>query len=234
MGHDRLKEEVWQANIDLAESGLIVLTWGNASGVDRDQGVMAIKPSGVEYDGLQVEDMVVLDLETGEKVEGDLNPSSDGPTHLAVYRAVPELGGIVHTHSCYATIWAQSRLEIPCLGTTHADHFYGPIPLTRTLSEQEIQEAYEENTGRVIVEHLLNRGVPALHVPAVLVPHHGPFVWGSNAADAVKNAVILEAVAKMAAHTIRLNPDVQMPRNLLNKHFTRKHGPNAYYGQKKG
>ena len=227
----KLREQVCHANRLLDSTGLVVLTWGNASGSDRNEGVMAIKPSGIDYASLQPEDMVLVDIESGRKVDGDLNPSSDTATHLALYRASASMGGVVHTHSCYATIWAQSCKEIPCLGTTHADQFYGPVPLTRELTDSEIEEAYEANIGNVIVEHIRSHKTNIHHVPAILVPHHGPFVWGRDCAGAVQSAIALEEVAKMAAHTVRLNPEARMPAKLLDKHFLRKHGPDAYYEQ---
>ena len=232
MSFEKLKERAWQANLDLVNAGLVTLTFGNASQADHQAGVVAIKPSGVSYDKLTPDDMVILSLETGERLEGKLNPSSDTPTHLAVYRAFPAIAGITHTHSNYATAWAQSCREIPCLGTTHADHFHGPVRLTRELSDREIEEAYEENTGKVIVESLSISGDEVFQTPAILVPHHGPFVWGRDSAEAVANSIALEAVAKMALHTLSLNAKAEMPHTLLEKHFTRKHGPAAYYGQK--
>ncbi len=232
MSFKKLKERVWRADQDLVQAGLVTLTFGNASEADPQKGVAAIKPSGVSYDQLEPEDMVVLSIETGEWVEGSLNPSSDAPTHLAVYRAFPSMGGITHTHSSFATAWAQSCREIPCLGTTHADHFNGPVPLTRALSSEEIKEAYEENTGKIIVERLSMAGGDVFQVPALLVPHHGPFVWGRDSAEAVENSIALETVAGMALHTLALNAKAEMPQNLLEKHFSRKHGPTAYYGQK--
>jgi L-ribulose-5-phosphate 4-epimerase len=232
MSFERLKERAWQANLDLVNAGLVTLTFGNASEADPQAGAVAIKPSGVSYNRLTPDDMVVLSIETGERLEGALNPSSDAPTHLAIYRAFPSIHGITHTHSNYATAWAQSCREIPCLGTTHADHFDGPVPLTRELSDQEIESAYEENTGKIIVESLSMSGNEVFQVPAILVPHHGPFTWGRDSAEAVANSIALEAVAKMALHTLALNAKAEIPQALLEKHFTRKHGPSAYYGQK--
>ena len=217
----------------LDKAGLVVLTWGNASGVNREKGVVAIKPSGVEYHALQPKDIVLVSLEKGEPIEDGLEPSSDTPTHLALYRAFPSIGGIVHTHSVYATSWAQSCREIPSLGTTHADQFYGPVPLTRTLTDEEITENYEINTGNVIVEHMNAKNINIHHVPGALVPHHGPFVWGRNPLAALENAIALEEIAKMALATLSLNPKAAIPQNLLDKHFLRKHGPYAYYGQRK-
>jgi len=227
-----LKEQVWQANMDLQKYGLIVLTWGNASAIDREQGLVVIKPSGVSYDKMQPEDMVVVDL-AGNQVEGKLRPSSDTPTHLVLYRNFLEVGGIVHTHSTYATAWAQAGKSIPAFGTTHADYFYGDIPCTRSLSKAEIQGHYEEETGNVIVERFQN--VNPLHIPGVLVGSHGPFSWGKDAHDAVYHGVVLEEVAKMAVHTGANNPEVKgIDQVLLDKHFLRKHGKNSYYGQKEG
>lgn len=233
MNYDTLREQVWKANMDLVESGLVVLTWGNASGTDGKREVMAIKPSGVDYASMKPEDIVIVSLETGEKIGGELKPSSDTPTHLELYRAFPEIGGVVHTHSIYATAWAQAAKPIPCYGTTHADHFFGPVPVTRQLTADEIEDDYEGYSGRVITEHFQKRGIDPAHVPAALLPHHGPFTWGKSAAEAVKNAVALEAVAQMALFTEEVDADaVETPAVQLNKHFLRKHGPGAYYGQK--
>lgn len=232
MGHEALKEAVWKANLAVVEAGLVVLTWGNASGADREAGVMAIKPSGVAYDRLKPEDIVLVSLEDGEAVDGGLQPSSDTPTHLHLYRAFDGIGGIVHTHSSHAVSWAQAERELPCLGTTHADHFYGTIPVTRRLRGHEIREAYEDNTGAAIVERFRDGGLDPAQMPAVLVAGHGPFTWGSTVEKAVENAIALESVAKMALHTHILNPDAgSLDRSLLDKHFRRKHGPAAYYGQ---
>lgn len=232
MSYEELKERVCQANLELVNAGLVTLTFGNASEADSKVGVAAIKPSGVDYGSLRSDSMVILSIETGERVEGVFNPSSDAPTHIALYRAFPSIGGITHTHSVFTTAWAQSCRQIPCLGTTHADHFNGPIPLTRGLTDQEVEEAYEENTGKVIVESLNLAGGDVFQVPAILVPHHGPFVWGRDSTEAVRNSIALETVAKMAVHTLNLNPKVEIPQALLRKHFTRKHGSSAYYGQK--
>ena len=228
---NELKQQVWQANLDLVETGLVILTWGNVSGIDRDRGVVVIKPSGVPYDRLQPEDLVVVNLADGKVLEGKLNPSSDTPTHLALYRAFTEIGGVAHTHSPGAVAWAQACRDIPCLGTTHADHFAGPVPVTRKLSPAEIAERYEENTGVAIVERFRSGNLDPATVPAVLVPHHGPFTWGKSAAAAVEHALILEAVAGMARKTLSLNPAAVIPEELTAKHFRRKHGPEAYYGQ---
>lgn len=229
-----LKAQVWQANLRLVEANLVVLTWGNASGIDRDAGILAIKPSGVDYAELKPEDIVLVALETGEVLPGQrFRPSSDTPTHRCLYQRFPSLGGIVHTHSSQATSWAQACRSIPCYGTTHADTFYGPVPLCRALTAEEIREKYEWNTGEVIAEFFETQGVSPVHVPGVLVPHHGPFAWGSSADDAVEHAIILEEVARLAAQTEALAPGVApIPRELLDKHFLRKHGAGAYYGQK--
>jgi L-ribulose-5-phosphate 4-epimerase len=228
---DDLKQQVWQANLDLVETGLVILTWGNASGVDRERGVMVIKPSGVPYGQLQPADLVAVSLADGSVLEGELSPSSDTATHRALYQAFPAIGGIVHTHSPGAVAWAQAGRAIPCLGTTHADHFAGPVPVTRQLTPAEIAGAYEENIGAVIVECFRQGRLDPDTVPAVLVPGHGPFTWGKDAAAAVRHAVILEAVADMARSTLALNPSAAIPKELADKHFRRKHGPDAYYGQ---
>lgn len=228
-----LKKQVYEANMELPRRGLVTYTWGNVSGIDRERGLMVIKPSGVEYDELRPEDLVVLDLE-GNRVEGELNPSSDTKTHLELYRAFPQLGGIVHTHSAHAVAWAQAGEDIPCFGTTHADYFYGPIPCARALTPPEVEEDYEGNTGRVIVETFRERGLNPVYVPAVVCRSHGPFTWGKDAAQAVYHAVVLEEVAKMALFTRQVNPAAApAPQHVLDKHFLRKHGPNAYYGQGK-
>ena len=226
---EKLKHQVYEANMELPEKGLITYTWGNVSGIDREKGLFVIKPSGVPYEELKPEDMVVMNLQ-GEKVEGDLNPSSDTPTHLELYKAFEKLGGIVHTHSPWATSWAQAGRAIPCYGTTHADYFYGQIPCARSLTKEEIEGNYEENTGRVIIEAFAE-GNPE-YVPGILCANHGPFTWGKDAAEAVHNAVVLEEVAKMAYRTEQLrNQTVGAPGYLQDKHFFRKHGENAYYGQ---
>ncbi|MBQ2027273.1 MAG: L-ribulose-5-phosphate 4-epimerase [Alistipes sp.] len=227
---EKLKQEVLEANLDLVKNNLVILTWGNVSALDRESGLVVIKPSGVSYDDMKAEDMVVVDLD-GNIVEGDLRPSSDTPTHLAIYRHFPEVGGVVHTHSTYATAWSQAGLSIPNVGTTHADTFHQAIPCTEEMSKEQIETAYEAATGDVIAEAF--KGMNPMHTPAVLVKHHGPFTWGKNAANAVYNAVVLEEVARMASITVALNPNVQMNENLIEKHYERKHGANAYYGQKK-
>jgi L-ribulose-5-phosphate 4-epimerase len=227
---EELKERVCQANLDLVAHGLVTLTWGNVSGIDDSRDRVVIKPSGVSYDQMRLEHMVVVDLD-GHIVEGDLSPSSDTATHIQLYRAFESLGGIVHTHSRYATMFAQARSEIPCLGTTHADHFFGAVPLTRPLTDDEVEVAYEANTGAVIIERFLDLDPAAL--PAVLVAGHGPFTWGTTPAAAVKNAVALEAIAEMALGAKQIRSDwVELEPYVLNKHFQRKHGPDAYYGQK--
>ncbi len=228
---EALKREVCEANLQLVREGLVIQTFGNVSGVDRASGCMVIKPSGVGYDGMKPEQMVVLSLETGEVVEGQLNPSSDTPTHLVLYRAFKDVGGIVHTHSAHATAWAQARREIPPLGTTHADFFGGPVPCTRVMKPAEIKGEYEANTGDVIVERF--RNIDPLTLPGVLVASHGPFAWGRSVKEAVKNAVALEFIARLASETFSINGAAKaMPAVLLNKHFSRKHGPGAYYGQR--
>lgn len=224
-----LKREVYESNMELPRKGLITYTWGNVSGIDRKKGLFVIKPSGVDYEKLTPEDMVVIDME-GNKVEGKLNPSSDTATHLEIYKAFEAVGGIVHTHSPMATSWAQAGRVLPCYGTTHADYFSGEIPCARNLTREEIEEGYEKNTGLVIIETF--KGMDPMHVPAVLCKNHGPFTWGIDAADAVHNAVVLEETAKMSLMTELLNPQVtSAPQCMQDKHFMRKHGPNAYYGQ---
>ena len=230
---EKLKETVWRANLDLVKHNLVVFTWGNVSGIDREKGLVVIKPSGVEYDRLTPEDMVVVDLATGNVVEGTLNPSSDTPTHLAIYRAFGDVGGVVHTHSTYATAWAQAGLDIPNIGTTHADYFRASIPCTEDMTEAEVKGAYELETGHVIVRRFQEAGLNPVHTPGVLVKNHGPFSWGRDAAGAVYNAVVMEQVAKMAFISLTLNPRTTMNPLLVEKHFLRKHGPGAYYGQKK-
>ena len=225
-----LKNDVFRRNLELVEHGLVVLTWGNVSGIDREAGLVAIKPSGVAYDRMTAEDIVVVDLE-GHAVEGRLRPSSDLPTHLALYRAFPSVGGIVHTHSPKAVAWAQARRGIPAFGTTHADHFHGAVPCTRELTPAEVADDYELNTGRVIEERFHDLDAEAF--PGVLVAGHGPFTWGPTPRKAVENAVALEQIAAMALDTLRLDPDAEpAPSYVLDKHYFRKHGPGAYYGQK--
>ena len=229
----KLKHAVYEANMELPHRGLVTYTWGNVSGIDRERGLVVIKPSGVSYDELTPDDLVVLDLD-GKVVDGKLNPSSDTKTHLELYKAFPEIGGIVHTHSPYAVGWAQAGRDIPAYGTTHADYFYGPVPCCHSLTEQEVEEDYERNTGLVIVETFRQRELDPVHVPGAICRNHGPFTWGKDAAQAVYHAVVLEEVAKMAVYTTQIAPDAQpAPQYVLDKHFLRKHGPNAYYGQKK-
>ena len=226
---EKLKEEVLKANLLLPKHNLVTFTWGNVSAIDRETGLIVIKPSGVEYDEMKASDMVVVDLE-GNVVEGKLRPSSDTPTHIELYKAFPEIGGVVHTHSRWATSFAQAGLEIRPMGTTHADYFYGPIPCTRALTDEEIKGQYEKNTGTVIIETF--RGIDPNAVPGVLVRNHGPFAWGTSAANAVHNAVVMEEVAFMNYHAMTLRPDAPcVSQTLLDKHYYRKHGKNAYYGQ---
>ncbi len=228
---EELKKQVYEANMELPRYGLVTFTWGNVSGIDKESGLFVIKPSGVDYEKLTPEDMVVMDLQ-GNKIEGRFKPSSDTPTHLELYKAFPEVGGIVHTHSSYATSWAQAGRGIPCYGTTHADYIYGEVPCLRCLTKEEIEEAYEENTGHLIVNEFLRMGRNPMAVPAALCKNHGPFAWGKDAMDAVHNAVVLEEVAKMAYRTEIINPKVwPAPGELQDKHYFRKHGENAYYGQ---
>ncbi len=229
---ENLKKEVCAANLRLVAEGLVVQTWGNVSGIDRKRGLVVIKPSGVPYAGMRADHMVVVSLKTGEVVDGALKPSSDTATHLELYRAFPVIGGVVHTHSLYATAWAQARREIPALGTTHADYFHGAVPCTRILASREITGDYEVNTGRVIVERFTNLDSRAF--PGVLVANHGPFAWGKNAAAAVENAAVLEYLARLAVETFRIAPEAKpVSQVLLNKHYLRKHGAGAYYGQGK-
>jgi len=228
--HDELREQVCVANLALRKHGLVVFTWGNVSGIDRAHGVVAIKPSGVSYEDLAPESIVIVDLQ-GRIVEGDLRPSSDTPTHLELYRSFPGIGGVCHTHSPYATMWAQAQREIPCFGTTHADHFYGPVPVTDALADHEIDGPYEQNTGRVIVRRFA--ALDPLQMPAVLVANHGPFTWGAGPDQAVENAVVLEQVAQMAYGTLLVNArQGGITQALLDRHYLRKHGKDAYYGQR--
>ena len=227
---EQLKKEVYEANMLLPKYNLVTFTWGNVSGIDRESGLFVIKPSGVDYDKLRPEDMVVVDLD-GNRVEGEMNPSSDTATHVELYKAFPNIGGIVHTHSPWATSWAQAGRGIPCYGTTHADYMYGEIPCVRNLTMEEIEEAYEKNTGVLIAEYFKDKDYVAM--PAVLCKNHGPFTWAQDAHEAVHNAVVLENVAMMACRCEMVNPQVQpAPQELQDKHYLRKHGPNAYYGQK--
>lgn len=229
---DDLKKSVFEANMDVYRRGLVVYTWGNVSGIDRNEGLIVIKPSGVSYEKMTADDMVVTDLD-GNVVEGKYRPSSDLKTHMVIYREIPEVGGVVHTHSTWATAWAQAQRDIPSYGTTHADYFYGPVACTRQMTKGEIESNYELETGNVIIETLRNRHLKAMEVPGVIVSSHGPFTWGEDAFDAVHNAVVLEEVAKMAYLTETLNGEIKpITKNLQDKHYFRKHGSGAYYGQK--
>ena len=230
---EKLKAQVCQANLDLVTKGLVIETWGNASGVDRERGLMVIKPSGVPYDGLKPKHMVVVSLATGKVVDGQLKPSSDTDTHLVLYRAFLKIGGVVHTHSLFATAWAQAQRGLPSYGTTQADYWYGDVPCTRLLKPAEIKTDYEANTGEVIVETFKKLKFDPMQHPAVLVASHGPFTWGADVAGAVHNAGVLEFIAQLASETLKINPNLKpMQPGLLDKHFLRKHGPGAYYGQK--
>jgi len=227
---EELKKKVCEANLELVGHGLVIFTWGNASAIDRESGLVVIKPSGVSYDNMKPEDMVVVDLD-GNVVEGELNPSSDTPTHVVLYKAFPEIGGVVHTHSTYATAWAQAGIDLPNIGTTHADYFHDAVPCTADMTEAEVKGQYELETGNVIVKRF--QGLNPVHTPGVLVKNHGPFTWGKDASEAVHNAVVLEQVAKMGFIAFSVNPSLTMNPLLVEKHFSRKHGPDAYYGQKK-
>ena len=222
---EELKKQVCDANLELVARGVVIYTWGNVSGIDREKGLVVIKPSSLDYDGMKPEDMVVVDLETGEKAEGKWKPSSDTATHLELYRRYSDIGGVVHTHSVNAVAFAQAAVPIPALGTTHADYFYGDIPCTRELSKSEVEEAYELNTGKVIIETIDRLGIDPTAVPGIVVKNHGPFAWGKTPANAVYNAVVLEKVAEM-------DLKASMQQYVLDKHYNRKHGPNAYYGQR--
>ncbi len=224
-----LKDKVFRANLDLVKHGLVIFTWGNVSAIDREKELVVIKPSGVDYETMQASDMVVVNL-NGDIVEGDLNPSSDTPTHLVLYKMFKEIGGVVHTHSTYATAWAQAGKDIPSIGTTHADYFYNDIPCTADMTKEEVEGLYEIETGNVIVKRFT--GINPIHTPGVLVKNHGPFSWGKDAKDAVHNAVVMEQIAKMAYIAYGVNPEITMNNLLIKKHFNRKHGPDAYYGQK--
>ncbi|MEQ2375254.1 L-ribulose-5-phosphate 4-epimerase [Pilosibacter fragilis] len=230
---EKLKEQVCEANLELVRRGVVIYTWGNVSGVDRERGLVVIKPSGVDYEGMKPDDMVVVNLITGETVDGHYKPSSDTPTHLELYRAFPTIGGITHTHSINAVAFAQAGLDIPALGTTHADYFYGSIPCTRELSQQEVEEAYEMNTGKVIVECIKELRLDPMAIPGIIVKNHGPFSWGKDAASSVYHAVVMDVVAEMNLKTLLLNPNAEMKQYVLDKHYMRKHGPDAYYGQGK-
>ena len=228
---EELKERVCKANLELAAQGVVIYTWGNVSGIDREKGLAVIKPSGVGYNRMEPSDMVVVDLTSGSKVEGKWNPSSDTATHLELYRRYPKIGGIAHTHSVNAVAFAQAGMGIPALGTTHADHFYGKIPCTRELNEDEVRDAYEANTGKVIIETIEEHGHDPMDIPGIVVRAHGPFAWGKDPEDAVYHGVVLEKVAEMAVKTLFLNPKSSMGMYILEKHYERKHGPGAYYGQ---
>jgi len=229
---EALREAVYAANMELPRRHLVTFTWGNVSGIDREKGLVVIKPSGVEYEDLTPDKLVIVRLD-GQKAEGDLNPSSDTKTHLELYKAFPGIGGIVHTHSPHTVGWAQAGHDIPCYGTTHADYFYGPIPCARSLTPEEVAEDYERNTGKVIIETFETRSLNPVHVPGIICRNHGPFAWGHDAHEAVYHAAVLEEVARMALYTISVNPNTPpAPQHVQDKHFLRKHGPNAYYGQK--
>ena len=229
---EELKKVVCDANLDLIEKGIVIYTWGNVSGISDDRKYMVIKPSGVDYDGMTPDDMVVVDIETGESVDGKWKPSSDTKTHLELYRAFSSIKGIVHTHSINAVAFAQAGMDIPALGTTHADYFYGDIPCTKELSKEEVENDYEANTGKVIIETIKNRKIDPMSIPGIVVKNHGPFSWGKSPLNAVYNAVVMEKVAEMDLKTLILNPNAEMKKYVLDKHYMRKHGPNAYYGQK--
>ena len=228
---EELKKSVCDANMDLVAKGVVIYTWGNVSGISEDRRYMIIKPSGVDYTGMSPEDMVVIDIETGERVEGKWNPSSDTKTHLELYRKFQTIKGVVHTHSVNAVAFAQAGMDIPALGTTHADYFYGDIPCARELTKEEVESDYETNTGKVIIETIERRSIDPMAIPGIVVKNHGPFAWGKSPANAVYNAVVLEKVAEMDIKTLLLNPNAEMQQYVLYKHYKRKHGPNAYYGQ---
>ena len=229
----KLKEKVFQANLELVKYGMVIFTWGNVSGIDREKNLVVIKPSGVDYDVMKADDMVVVDLTTGEVVEGDLRPSSDTPTHLEIYRRFKDVGGVTHTHSVYATAFAQAGMAIPALGTTQADYFYGDIPCTRELTKEEVESDYELSTGKVICDLFETSKTDPMAVPAVVVKNHGPFAWGKDPSDSVYHAVVAEKVAEIDFMTLSLNPGANMGQYIKDKHYFRKHGPNAYYGQNK-
>ena len=228
---EELKKQVCEANLELVRRGVVIYTWGNVSGIDREKGLVVIKPSGVDYEIMRPEDMVVVDLMSGDRVEGKWRPSSDTKTHLELYKAFPSIGGVAHTHSINAVAFAQAGMDIPALGTTHADYFFGPIPCTRELTKTEVEEAYEQNTGKVIVECIRERKIDPAAVPGIVVKNHGPFSWGKDAAESVYHAVVMDVIAEMTLKTLLLNPKAQMAQCVLDKHYMRKHGPNAYYGQ---
>lgn len=230
---EKMKERVYLANMELEAKGVVIYTWGNVSEIDRASGIMAIKPSGVEYSDMKPEDMVLVEVATGKVVEGSLRPSSDTPTHLALYREFPEIGGVTHTHSTCAVSFAQAGRDIPALGTTHADYFYGDISCTRPLTRNEVEDEYEANTGKVIIEEVRRRGYDIMSIPGIIVRNHGPFTWGKDGMNSVFNSVVMEKIAEMALHTLFLSPNATLPQYILDKHYNRKHGANAYYGQKK-
>lgn len=230
---EELKKQVCEANLELVARGIVIYTWGNVSGVDREKNMVVIKPSGVDYANMNPDDMVVVDINTGKVIEGKWNPSSDTATHLELYKKYKDIGGVVHTHSVNAAAFAQAGVPIPALGTTHADYFYGDIPCTRPLEENEVVNNYELNTGKVIIETIDRLGLNPMDMPGIIVNNHGPFTWGSSSAEAVFNAVVLERIAEIATKTLMLNPNASMHKYILDKHYYRKHGPNAYYGQKK-
>lgn len=230
---DELKEEIWKANRSLPDSGLVNLTWGNVSGIDRDKAIFGIKPSGIDYNELKPTDIMLVDLE-GKVVDGNMNPSSDTKTHLELYKAWPEIGGITHTHSLAATSLAQLGKELPCYGTTHSDHFYGTVPICRALTAEEVEEDYEKNTGLVIAEHFSKEGIDPVQIPGVLQLYHAPFTWGENASKSLENSIALEMCASMALKCWAIDPSIKpIPQHILDKHFLRKHGPDSYYGQEK-
>ena len=229
---EELKKQVCDANLELVRRGVVIYTWGNVSGIDREKGLVVIKPSGVDYAGMTPDDMVVVELSTGKTTEGKWKPSSDTPTHLELYRRFEKIGGITHTHSVNAVSFAQAGTDIPALGTTHADYFWGAVPCTRELTEKEVKDAYEVNTGKVIIETVESRGYDPMAVPGIIVKNHGPFTWGKNAAESVYNAVVLETVADMAFKSLMLNRESSIKQYVLDKHYERKHGANAYYGQR--
>ena len=229
---EELKKQVCDANLELVRRGVVIYTWGNVSGIDREKGLVVIKPSGVDYAGMTPDDMVVVELSTGKTAEGKWKPSSDTATHLELYRRFEKIGGITHTHSVNAVSFAQAGTDIPALGTTHADYFWGAVPCTRELTEKEVKDAYEVNTGKVIIETVESRGYDPMSVPGIIVKNHGPFTWGKNAAESVYNAVVLETVADMAFKSLMLNRESSIKQYVLDKHYERKHGANAYYGQR--
>ena len=229
---EELKKDVCKNNIELFEKGVVIYTWGNVSGISDDRKFMVIKPSGIGYNEMKPDDMVVVDVQSGNIVEGKMKPSSDTNTHLELYRRYQYVKGIVHTHSVNAVAFAQAGMDIPALGTTHADYFYGPIPCTRELREEEVNENYETNTGKVIIETIEQRGIDPMDIPGIIVKNHGPFTWGESSSEAVHNAVVMDKIAEMGLKTLILNPNAEMKQYILDKHYMRKHGPNAYYGQK--